>query len=385
MVQTTIQRKILIHETKKIDEIREGFYKLLYVPDARLKPLIIEQYLNYLETIFSFGVFIFKIFIAYSDNEVCGLVTSQLHPTYTSYSRKCGTFGWLLGEDFEVIRMLLEKCESFLKDHKVRKIRGNINFPKHLGGIGFQTMGFEEPMLYGIASDNPQSENQKYLKALGYIPEAEYTCVHVIDSAWKQGHKRLDSEIKIRYLTLSEILKRKEEILDIARNSFRVLLPDSSGGDTGFNEIIDIYRQIPKSFYSLSRKVDPYNYSERPEYRDAWDNCDLGKIIPFAPCAIDKKLDKIVGIILAIPNLYQIWLGEPITQANVDTAMVHKEYVRKGIFSNLNNIGQITIDFYGVNYMEGTTIWSNNEKAIAAIFPHSIAIRKHLVYQKRLK
>jgi hypothetical protein len=385
MVQTTIQERITISETQDLHEIQEALSELLYVPDPRLKPLIIKQYLIYLESIFSLSTYPFKIFIAYSGGEVCGFVSSQVHPTYTSYSRKCGTFGWILGEDFVVCRRLLNNCEKFLKEQKVRKIRGNINFPKHLGGIGFQTMGFDEPMMCGIASDNPQSRIQDFLKSLGYIREAEYTCVHVIDTSWKQGHKRLAKDIKIRYLTIDEIIGRKAEILDIARNSFRVLLPDSSGGDTGFNEIIGIYRQIPKSFYSLFKGIMPYSYSKRPEYRDAWDNCDLSKIVPFAPCAIDRSTDKIVGIILAIPNLYQIWLGEPITHANVDTAMIHKEYARKGIFSNLNNIGQITIDFYGVDYMEGTTIWSNNEKAIVAIFPHSVPIRKHQVYQKRLK
>ncbi|MFW9867272.1 MAG: hypothetical protein ACFFEN_14340 [Candidatus Thorarchaeota archaeon] len=70
---------------------------------------------------------------------------------------------------------------------------------------------------------------------------------------------------------------------------------------------------------------------------------------------------------------------------NADTAMVHKEYARKEIFFNLNNICQITINFYGISYMADTTIWYNNEKAIAVILPHSIPIRKHQVYQKRLK
>lgn len=34
---------------------------------------------------------------------------------------------------------------------KRRKLRGPINYPKFIGGIGFQTEGFEAPMMSGVA------------------------------------------------------------------------------------------------------------------------------------------------------------------------------------------------------------------------------------------
>lgn len=373
-----------VKESVDLEEIKFVLDNLLYVPDIRLKDKIITNLCTYLDSKFSDPNFKLKVFIAYNGLEACGFVIAQIHPTYTSYSRKCGTFGWLIAEEFEVCKELIYNCERFVKENKIRKIRGNINFPKHLGGIGFQTIGFEAPMMCGIAFNNPESKIRQQLERMGYTNNAEYSCVHVTDTSWEQGQKKLDENIRIGYLTIKQILERKEEILDIIQGSFQILLPDSSGGDTGFNEIIEFYKRVPDSFYKLPDDFDPNQFSKRKEYQEAWDNFDLEKVVTWAPFAFDRNTDLVVGVIFSIPNLYQLWLNEPLTHTNVDTAMVHKDYARKGIFSNLNNIGQITLSFNGIKYVEGTTIWSNNEKAVAAIFPHSKLCRKHVVYQKRI-
>ena len=44
------------------------------------------------------------------------------------------------------------------------------------------------------------------------------------------------------------------------------------------------------------------------------------------------------------------------------------------------NIGQFTCNLYGVNYFEGTGVWSNNSQAIDTIFPHCEPTRKHYVF-----
>ncbi len=83
-------------------------------------------------------------------------------------------------------------------------------------------------------------------------------------------------------------------------------------------------------------------------------------------------------------DIFQAWAGKPITRVNVDTAMVKKGYYGKGIFSALNNLGQLTCRIFGIDYFEGTAIWSNNSRAIDTIFPHCKPIRKHYVVQKRV-
>ena len=57
-----------------------------------------------------------------------------------------------------------------------------------------------------------------------------------------------------------------------------------------------------------------------------------------APLAFDRGSGKLIGAILAIADLFQGWLGQAITQINVDTVMVNKNYAGKGIFSALNNM-----------------------------------------------
>ena len=45
---------------------------------------------------------------------------------------------------------------------------------------------------------------------------------------------------------------------------------------------------------------------------------------------------------------------------------------------------QLTCRIFGIDYFEGTAIWSNNSRAIDTIFPHCNPIRKHFVVQKRV-
>jgi hypothetical protein len=87
---------------------------------------------------------------------------------------------------------------------------------------------------------------------------------------------------------------------------------------------------------------------------------------------------------MTLPNLFQLWIKEPLTHLNVDTVIIKKEYAGRGIFSSLQNVGQITSRLYGFDYVEGTTIWANNDRAIKTIFPHCSPLRTHYVLQKRI-
>ena len=92
---------IEIKESNDMKEIKSVLDELLYVPDTRLKPRITNELINYLNTKFLDENYKIKVFIAYDNLEIYGFVISQIHPTYTSYGRKCGTFGWLNTKNFE--------------------------------------------------------------------------------------------------------------------------------------------------------------------------------------------------------------------------------------------------------------------------------------------
>jgi len=375
---------IKIKESNDVKEIKSVLDELLYVPDTRLKPRIMNELIKYLTTKFLDENYKIKVYIAYDNLEIYGFVVTQIHPTYTSYGKKCGTFGWLNVRNFEACKNLIRECEIFTRKHGVRKIRGNINFPKGLGGIGIQASGFEQQMMYGVAFNNPQIDLINYLERLGYRKESEYTCMKVTKDFWDSG-KKIDKGIKLRHLSLKEIKGYQDDIHDLATNSFQMNFPDSSGAESRFKEMIDTYSQVPKSFYKLPDDFDPESYCKNPEILEAWASYDLEEVVTWAHMAFDKETDKLLGIILCLPDLYELWLGKPITRTNVDTAMVRKDCAGRGIFSALNNIGQKTQNLNGITYFEGTSIWANNIDAINSIFPHCQHIRKHFVMQKRIK
>lgn len=381
VLEKNYYKTLSIQESKDIREIKEVLDELLYVPNEQLRPKVIEELCNYLQIKFSSPEYKIKVFIAYQNREVCGFVTTQIDPYYSSYSRKCGTFGWLYATTIEVCRELLKQCEKFIKENNVRKLRGPINFPKNLGGIGVQCSGFQEQMLYGVSFSDPTSKVIAYLESLGYKKESEYSCVYVAQKTWDKG-KKIDKDITFRFFSLKELYDYVEEIRNLANNSFHEILPDSSGRNRVY-EFFEAFSKIPKSFYNVP-DFNPYMYSDIPQFIEVWETHDLKKTEPYAPMAFDKTTGELVGILLGLPDLFESWMEEPITRCNVDTAMVKKGYFGKGIFSALNNLGQLNCSFYGVMYFEGTGIWSNNSRAIDTIFPHCQPLRKHYVMQKRV-
>ncbi len=385
MIQITTRigkSKIVVKESFDLGEIREALEYKLYVPDNRVKSKIIDELLLYLKAKLSDTEYKIKPIIGYKDGKISGIVICQIDTHYTSYSRKCGTFGWLSVDSFDTCEKMMRVCESFIKENNIRKIRGPINFPKSLGGIGIQHIGFQEQMLYGVAFNDLHSKYLDQLQSLGYKKESEYTCVYVAQKTWNKG-KKIDKDIIFRYFPLNELYNFIDDIGNLADNSLYQILPDSSGINR-IHEFFDAFSKIPKDFYRIKADVNPKDFSEIPQFRDAWQTCDLEKTEPFAPMAFDKNTGELVGVLLGLPDLYEAWAGNPITRCNVDTAMVKKGYFGKGIFSALNNIGQLTCNLHGVNYFEGTTIWSNNSRAINTIFPHCRPLRKHNVMQKRI-
>lgn len=374
--------EFIVNESRDIREVKDALEELLYVPDIRLKPQITKVLLNYIQSKFTNPEYQLKVFIAYQGYEIQGFVVSQIDPYYTSYSRRCGTFGWLHAKNLKVCKELLKECEQFLRENKVRKIRGPINFPKNIGGIGFQSGGFQEQMLYGVAFSNPDKHILTFLEELGYRKESEYTCLYVSQRGWDKG-KKIDKDIEFRYMSLKDLYDFADEIRNLATNSFHEILPDTSGRNRVY-DFFEAFSNIPKSFYNISTDFNLNTYCSIPQFIEAWETCDLQKIEPYAPMAFDKTTGELVGILLGLPDLYEAWKETPITRANVDTAMVKKGYFGKGIFSALNNIGQFTCNLYGVDYFEGTGVWSNNSQAIDTIFPHCKPIRKHYVFQRRI-
>ena len=201
-------RFIRVRDITNLKEIEEILSAILYVPSTSVKSKVIRELISYLELKFKDTEYKIKVFGAYQNSEPSGFIVAQIDPHYSSYSRKCGTFGWLHARDYESCKRLVKKSENFVKQCGIKKIRGNINFPKNLGGIGIQFMGFEQEMLYGVAYNNHNNKILKYLDLLGYKRESEYSCVRVKQKTWNKG-KKIDRNIEFRYFSLKELCYNK--------------------------------------------------------------------------------------------------------------------------------------------------------------------------------
>jgi hypothetical protein len=381
--KSKIQQELRVANTRENSEIQLVLTELLYVPDERLKLVVVLELLDYFTEKFSKPEYKIKFFYTKENGNITGFVVCQIDNDYKSYGMKCPTFGWLHAKDFRSCGLLMAECESFVRENKLRKIRGPINFPKIIGGIGYQIEGFEAPMINGVAFNEPNSKVLEYLEELGYKKESKYSCLEVIESNWIKGNK-LDKGIILRFLPTSEIRKLGAKILALAQSSFHSVLADAPGGQSRFDEMMESYDLAFGNCSMVEDDFDLSTYSSIPEFIEAWESCDLNDIVPCCPVAFDRTTGELVGIIIALPNLFQLWIKEPLTHLNVDTVIIKKEYAGRGIFSSLQNVGQITSRLYGFDYVEGTTIWANNDRAIKTIFPHCTALRTHYVVQKRI-
>ncbi|MFW9940158.1 MAG: hypothetical protein ACFFFT_03905 [Candidatus Thorarchaeota archaeon] len=396
MVQTIqqIQKKYLeVNDTRDLIEIQKAVSNLIPLQDTHIKENIINDLCNYLKSKFVVPEYKIKVFIAYIEGVPCGFVISDLNPEYKSYGRKCGTFGWLKAESKEICEILLKNCELFVKENRLRKIRGPINFPKNKMGFGLQISGHDEQWLYGVAPSNGNSGLYDFLIKCNYEPESEYTCMHVVEESWKKGNT-LDKNLILCCLPLDELRDKLDEIVELAGDSFSSLLPDTSGGGReNVEELLHLASDVPKKYFRHQEFNDPFKrHKHIPEFIEAWKEADLENMITMFPMVLERKTKKLIGILIGVLDYYQFWKGEYISRVNVHTAMVRRGYNGRGVFSSLNNFGQATNrSMRGITYYEGTAIWTknskgvNNEEAMNTIFPHCEPIRKHIVFEKRIR
>jgi hypothetical protein len=377
------KKELTVASTRNISKIQFVLTELLYVPDERLKLVIVLELVDYLTEKFSKQDYKIRFFYAIQNGILMGFVICQIDGDYKSYGMSCPIFGWLHAKNFLSCKKLMNECENFVRENKKKKLRGPINLPKFIGGIGFQTLGFEAPMMSGIAFGDPESKVLEYLQELGYKKDSKYSCLEIFVKKWAKG-KDLDESIEVRFLPLDEIRDLKEQIMDLASQSLYAVLADAPGGRTRFEEMMDGYAQACKVLKLVNEEF-PQDYADVSGFREMWESCDFKKIVPMAIFGFDRNTNELVGLIMCQPNLFQLWNGEPLTHLNIDTAMIKKEYAGKGIFSALSNMGMFfTFSAYGFKYYEGTTVWANNDRAIKTIFPHGTPVRTHYVVQKRL-
>jgi len=290
----------------------------------------------------------------------CGRIAVEIHPGYLSRGRPCITFGWLDGNDSQVVKELLNFAVEWAiakrinEGGKVRHstlLRGPISFPKGLGGVGCEVEGFDRPRMYGVSTN--RRALCAWIASAGFTPDASYADVEDLNqSIWKSGEDDLSRAFQLVYFSMTEWEARKEELVSLIDAAFANFLPDTIGGR--FTEAITTLSAHPN-----------------------------GKL--FWPAALDKD-GRLAGLIACFPNLWELWEQKPLTSLNVDTTIIHPEYRRHGIFSLLHNKGIFNVKKYcNIRKFEATGIWFANKNAVEAFFPHCPIVRRHTVFQKRVK
>ncbi len=301
------------------------------------------------------------LYAAYdSSGERVGQVVVEINPRYTTRGKPCATFGWLDGTTSETIISLLEQSSSWASKQELlvggtsrrnTLLRGPVSFPKGLGGLGCQVEGFQMPRMYGVPAGRP--ELAAWIEAAGFKQDAPYACVDVSNTpAWESADSEFTRSFHLVNFSPSEWETRRDEIVGLVAGSFSEIFPDTVGGR--FDAILETMRTHPNGTY-------------------------------YWPAALDNE-GKLAGVIVCIPNLWQKWDGRPVTGVNVDTVVINAKYRGRGLFSALHDKGYRDMRANcGVTYFEGTAIWYANENAVKSIFPHGTLVRKHVVFQKRLK
>ncbi len=300
------------------------------------------------------------LFAAYNpEGNRVGRVCVEVHQGYVTRGKPCATFGWLDGTSPGVVHMLLDQAAAWastreiLVDGSPRRntlLRGPISFPKNLGGFGCQVEGFSLPRIYCVPTNQPDLAG--WIAAAGFKQDASYACVDVTDTpTWNSAPGELDGFTLVS-LTADQWREREGELVGLAGAAFADFLPDIASGR--FEEMWGATASVSKTFYS-------------------W------------PAALDRE-GKVAGFITALPNLWEAWDGRKVTCLNVDTVVIAPKYRGCGIFSAIHNKGVTdTRAHLGIRYYEGTAIWMANENAVRTIFPHGKLVRKHVVFQRRLR
>ncbi|TXT63108.1 MAG: hypothetical protein BAJALOKI3v1_430004 [Promethearchaeota archaeon] len=378
---------ITVKNTITISKIRYAFNKLLYVPEPELKFKIIEELVSYLKDKLNDDSYPLKVFIAKNGRIITGIVVCQIDPDYRSYGRKCGTFGWLYTLDFESCKSLMEHCKRFMTSRGIRKFRGPINYPKIIGGVGFQIDGFDQDMMTGVTYHDPEALEPNFLRRLSFVRESEYWCVKVTKDYWKKG-SAIPSELVVKFPSLRQLRELKGEILQLAYNSFNAVMADATGGEERMDEMIRIYEiftNLKKEVFLTQSSYDPSKFTDIQAFRRIVSHFDFAKRLPWVTLIFNKDNRQLVGVGLLLPNIYQVWAQKPLTQGNGDTVMIHPDFIGKGVFSLGQNIGQVPLKMYGITHIEGTQLWANNKHAVEVMFPHTEIVRKHIVFHKKIR
>ncbi|WP_371806391.1 hypothetical protein [Candidatus Lokiarchaeum ossiferum] len=292
-----------------------------------------------------------QIFLARepATNAVIGSIYCELTPMHQSYGKQIPIFGWLQANSPEICAALLNIAKEWVADHGYHILRGPINVPSLYGGWGVRTKGFDRNSLVNSAENDRQLAS--WIARAGWEVETEY--ISVLATEWDPGDCPFP-HMELKTYPIPEILANPpllEKLQAFVQENFVTRLPDT----TGDNKMIRMFALLQ----TLDQGED------------------------FYILAFDTDTGDIIAAILDIPNIMDQWQGQPITSADIDTAIIGKKY------RNANTFPWIYLRLFqklydrGVTYQIGATIWSKNIPALTCFAKGSIHVARFEVYQQQ--
>ena len=141
-LEKSIQQDLTVTNTRDISEIQLVLTELLYVPDEKLKLVVVLELLDYLKEKFSKPDYKIEFFYTKEAENITGFVVCQIDKEYKSYGMKCPTFGWLHARDSRSCELLMGECEDF-----VREFEALLTFQKLQGVLDIKPMVLKLPCL----------------------------------------------------------------------------------------------------------------------------------------------------------------------------------------------------------------------------------------------
>jgi hypothetical protein len=287
------------------------------------------------------------------DSPVVGCIYCELEPNHLTYGKNLPIFGWVQANSEEILHFLFKHLEKYVKDHGYDEIRGPINPPKLFGGWGTMTKGFDQPLLIDSAKNDPNLV--EWIKNAGYKPETEYVSLQTIEPL-NVPNPFPDRNIELISLPIDELGKRRtltSQLREFVMKNFVGNLPDSSLAEKKHEEIFQILGMVP--------------------------NGELYYLI-----AYDHDEQRVIGLIIEIPNIYETWMGKKIFTTNVNTVIVAKKYRNHQLFHWIYSKIFNKLKKNGIKIHIGGTVWTKNVPALTSFIKISKEVARFVVFQKKL-
>ncbi|MHA1674924.1 MAG: hypothetical protein ACTSYI_15010 [Promethearchaeota archaeon] len=337
-------------EVKNVGDNIDQFYNFLD------KPFWFKLYLkSYFETqrIKMHGVLFFAVEET-NPSTIKGCIYCELEPDHLTYGKNVPIFGWVQVNSEETLKFLYTHVEKYVKDHGHTELRGPINPPKLFGGWGAMVKGFDQPLLVDSARNDPNLA--AWIENAGFNKEAEYVSLQV-DEPLDVPNPFPDKNIELISIPINELSKRRTitaQLNEFVLKNFVGNLPDSSLSQKKQDEIFQVLSMVPEgeNYYIIA-----YDHDEQ----------------------------KMMALIIEIPNIYEQWMGKPISTTNVNTVIVAKEY-RNQQFSHwvYKKIVDKLREKNGIKIHIGGTVWSKNVPALTSFLKICDEVARFHVYQKSL-